>query len=540
MHMKKKIYEAPEEISPDMDAEVVFVPPRGTPFWKKLLSYLGVWLIIITIACMLMWSVMSQYEAALPHTAMDEYIQSSRQEMFFLSISKMFNGIDNKFESAYDVSSKLSKEYSGTLTYTKLTSEYTHENPVYIIKHGGENLFKVTLEEGLETGFMKFKDYRVKSIELVKSDLFTFKSYKIVFASNMLVHINNTSLGTTLADLERVDIFGADDYYGIVVKNFAYDPEIVALSYVYADTPEKVISARRVGDYYIFEREGEEMHTLTITAPTEAEVAIDDKVVTSEFATEQYVADNGQSITVYTVPTVFNAKNLTVKLNGKPLEVKQDGLTFTTSLTDAECVAVVPHGAALMQNGKEFDASFITNSDAMWHSDFDEIKNYPTAVEYTVNASASSLCATLDGKELTAYTDGDRIVFTDAASEALKDEYSKNATDFVYQYLYYSTQGYRDTDANLANTLKLVAPSSPLYSYLKLANVGIEYKSPQNMTVEYITADSFIPYGDDTFVCDVSYKAVLKDSISEVVEENVIRLIFIKSGGKFMPAKFIL
>ena len=538
--MKKKIYEAPEELSPDMDAEVVFVPPDGTPFWKKLVSYFGIWLIIIAVACIFLWSVLSQYEASLPQTAIEEYLQSSRQEMFFLSISKMLGDVDNKFENAYDVSSKLSKEYSGTLTYTKLSAEYTHENPVYIIKHNGENLFKVTLEAGSETGFMKFKNYNMKSIELVKADVFTFSSYKRVFAANMLVHINNVSLGTDLTDFEKVDIFGADDYYGIIVKNFAYEPEIVALSYIYEEEPDRVISAKRVGDCYILERAGEEMHTLTITAPSEAVVAIDGKAVASIFATEQYVTDDGLSMTVYTVPTVFNAEKLTVTLNGKPLEVKQDGLTFTTSIADAECVAVIANGAALMKNGEEIDASYITNSTAMWHSDFDEIKNYPTAVEYTVKAAASSLSATLDGKELTAYTDGDRIVFTDGASDSLKDEYSKNATDFVYQYLYYSTQGYRDTDTNLANTLKLVAPSSPLYSYLRLANVGIEYKSPQNMTVEYLTADNFIPYGDDAFVCDVSYKAVLKNSVSEVVEENVIHLIFIKSGGKFLPAKFIL
>lgn len=538
----KDFYEVPEVITPDMAAELVFVPPQGTPFWKKLLCYSAVWLVIIAIACSIMWSVMSQYEAAQPKTAMDEYILSSRQEMFFLSISDMFDKIDNRFESAYDVASKVSKEFAGELTYTKLATEYTRENPVYIIKHNGENLFKVTLEEGEETGFMKFKEYTVKSIELIKSDIFSFSSYKLVFAANMLININNVSLGTSLADFERIDLFGVDDYYGIVVKNFTYEPEIVALSYVYEDTPEKVVAAKRVGDYYIFEREDEEFSTLTISAPAEAVVTIDGKAVTSFFASEQYQAEDGQQMTVYTVPTAFNAEEITVTLDGKPLELIRDGLSFTTNVAGAECVVTVPHGATLMSHGVEIDPSYITDSAALWHSDFDEIRDYPTAVEYTLGgvSSAASLSATLGGEQLVAYTDGDRIVFTSGESEELRSKYAEKAEDFVYQYLYYSTQGYNNTDANLANTLALVAPSCPLRNYLKLANVGIEYKSPQSMAVEYITADNFVPYGDDAFVCDVSYKATLKTSVSESVEENVIHLIFIRSGGTFLPSKFIL
>lgn len=540
----KKFYQSPkafpEVITDDMSAEIVFVPPAGASFLKKLLCYIGIWLCVILVAVGVMWSIMTQYEAALPSTAMDEYLLSSRQDMFYFAISNIFNSIDNRFEKPYDVASNLAKEYAGTLTYNKLSTEYTQNNPVYIIKHNGENLFKVTLEEGDKTGFMNFSDYQLKSIELVKSDIFSFKSYKIVFASNMLVNINGISLGTTLADFEAVDLFGADGYYGITVDNFSYEPEIVALSYLYENSADSVVIAKRVGDYYIFERENEEFYTVTVTVPSGAAVAIDGKAVSSSFITEQYVAEDGTEMSVYTIPTVFTAETIAATLGGKPLELTQDGFNFSASVTGEECTVTVPHGAKLFVNGKEVSDSYITNTSAIWHSDFDEIDDYPTATEYTLYAYAESLTATLDGKELTAYTDGEKTVFTEAESEDLAKAYSDSATEFVHQYLYYSTQGYRNTDQNLADTLALVAPSSPLRSYLKLANVGIEYKTPQTMSVEYITADSFIPYGDGAFVCNVSYKATLNNSVSEVVEENVIHLIFIKSNGKFLPAKFIL
>lgn len=537
----KEFYKPPEVITPDMEAELIFVESEKTPFWKKLLIYCAVWLVIICIACGFMWSVMSQYEASLPTTAMDEYIVSSRQDMFFFATSSLLDEIDNKFENSYDCASKLSKNYSGTLTYTKLTTEYTYENPTYIISHNGENLFKVTLEHDEETGFMKFKKYAVKSVELLKPDLITFDSYKIVFASNMLVHINNTSFGTSLDEYERVDIFGRSDYYGIVVDNFVHEPEVVALSYIYEEAPEKVITAKRVGNYYIFERDGEETSTLTITAPTDAIVSIDEKQVSKLFATKQYTAGSTE-MTVYTVPTVFEAKKITVTLDGKPLELIQNGLSFTAAVDQVSYTVTIPHGAELFIDNKKADASLITDESAMWHSDFEEIKNYPTATEYTLSNETphSSLSATLDGEQLVAYKDGNSIAFTSGNSTKLYEEYSDNATEFVHQYLYYNTQGYRNTETNLANTLRLVAPSSPLRSYLNLANIGIQFNSPKKMDIEYLTADNFIPYGDDAFICDVSYKVTLDDSINVVVEENVIRLIFVKSGGRFLPAKFIL
>ena len=227
----------------------------------------------------------------------------------------------------YESASKLSKKFNGTLTYVA-ADEYTDEKPVYIIRHDGENLFKVKLEKDTETGFAGFKNYTVTKTELIKSDFISLKSYKLIFAANMLIHINNKSLETSLDGFERVDIFGRSDYYGIVLSGFVTEPEIVAVVYKYANSPDKISSPRRIGDYYIFEREGEEMHTVTISAPAEAEVKIDSKTVSKLFETKRYVSDNTEMIT-YTVPTVCAAKSISATLNGEPLEIVQNGMWFT-------------------------------------------------------------------------------------------------------------------------------------------------------------------------------------------------------------------
>ncbi len=323
----KDFYEAPEVVTSDMEAELIFVPPEGSPFWKKLLIYCTVWIVIIALSCALLWSVIGQYEKSLPNTAMDKYILSSRQDMFFHAISSLYDAIDNKYESAYDSASILSKNFNGELTYIA-TDEYTDDMPVYIIRHNGENLFKVKLERDAETGFAGFKNYAVTEVELVKSDFINLKSYKLIFAANMLININNTSLDTNLDGFERIDIFGRSDYYGIVLSGFVTEPEIVAVVYKYANSPDKISSPRRLNDYFIFERDGEEMYTLTISVPANAEVKIDNKTVSKFFETKHFT-DGGKEMVTYTVPTVFAAKTITATLDGVPLELEQNGMWFT-------------------------------------------------------------------------------------------------------------------------------------------------------------------------------------------------------------------
>ena len=540
----KQFYEPPELITPDMEAEIVFVAPAGTPFWKKLLIYCAVWVAIIGIACGVMWSIMRQYEEALPATAMDEYIESSRQDMFFFALSDMFDEIGNRFESAFDTASTISRDFPGELTYSKLATEYTYDRPVYIIKHNGDNLFKVTLAEGEETGFMKFNKFFVDKVELIKPEMFTLSSYKVVFSSNMLIYINNTSLGTNLDKYEKIDIFGESNYHAVNLTNFICEPQIVALEYLNEIEPDNVVDVKRVGDFYIFERKDEPLTTLKITVPTGTTVKIDGKTVSDMFISEAYIEPKTQSeMTVYVIPTVYSVSDVSASKDGEIINlIKEDEYTFSAPLFDKEYVINVPSGAELYLNGSLVDPSMISAEEVMWHSSFDEMKNYPTAVQYTVKGAAASseFTASLNGEQLITHSDNETLVFTEGTSEELKNTYSEKATEFVRQYMFYNTQGYRNTERNLANTLKLVAPGSPLRNYLNLANVGIEFKSPQNMDIEYLEADEFIAYGDDVFTCNVYYKVALNDTVNESVEENVIHLIFTRSGNTFLPAKFIL
>ncbi len=326
----KEFYEEPEFITPDMEAELIFIPPEGTPFWKKLLTYCFVWLVVIIIACGLMWTVLDQYEASLPETAMDEYILTSRQDMFFFAISALYDKIDNRFENAYDSASAISKNFNGALTYEKFDSEYTDETPVYIIRHNGEDLFKVTLEHDEETGFMKYKDYAVNRVELLNSEFLTHNSYKLVFASNMLININSTSLGTELDEFEKVDTFGGENYYGVVINDFIIEPEIVALMYknTYSEFPDKVVTAKRVNNYYIFERDDDQTYTLTITVPANATVQIDGAEVADSFVTKRFTEGDAE-LKVYTVPTVFSHEEVTAAVNGRAIELVNDGYAYT-------------------------------------------------------------------------------------------------------------------------------------------------------------------------------------------------------------------
>ena len=85
----KDFYVAPEAITPDMEANLVYVAPKKTPFWRILLRYCAIWLAVIGVSCGLFLAIIDQYEKSLPRYAMDEYIHSSRQDMFFYAISSL-------------------------------------------------------------------------------------------------------------------------------------------------------------------------------------------------------------------------------------------------------------------------------------------------------------------------------------------------------------------------------------------------------------------------------------------------------------------
>lgn len=509
-------------------------------FWKKMLIYCSVWLVLIGAACSVMWNIMEQYEAAQPWYAVEEYLQTSAQSAFYTALLSAYPDTQNPYESVYEIAGDLSATYGNSLTYTKLIREYTYETPVYLLQSGDTKLLKLTLAQGEKTGFLGLRGYRVQSTELVASELFELRSYGLVFPSGAEVYINGKTLSAdTIAAESAFTAFGNGNYTACMLENFFERPTVKV---VYEGTE---LTESGSGDF-LFDNPENALRTLTITAPADAIVRIDGKRVSEYFRTGATVSEPDPfgttlELCTYTVPTVSGEGLVTVTLDGVRLSAQQSENAWTAQPTTQSCTVVLPRDAVLYANGNAVDASFITAEDTVWSSAFEGVRNYPRAVTYTLSFYAQpELTATLNGTSLVETKDGEHTVFVAVADETLKETYSTQAINFMNAYLYYTTQGYSNTRANLDAVKAHVANPSPLYTNLERSYIGYYYISPQKMTVESMTVDNFIPYGEDAFTCELSYKITLKNWVGETTEENTMRIAFAKSGGKFAPVNMLL
>jgi len=518
----------PEEFFED------FYRPRLS-FGQKLIIYILVWIALIFGACCVMWNVMQQYEEAQPWYAVEDYLASSGQTAFFMALNKAYGDSANKYESLYEVASDLSQKYSGRVTYKKLVREYTYENPVYLLCCGDENLLKVTLQRGEKTGFVGLLGYEIRTVELVNTDILSFLDFALVYPTGASVKVNGKDFSPEVTD--RYAVFGSEEYTVCMLENLLDRPTVKV-------TFNGAALAAEEGEHFIFDYPEKKLHTVNITAPSDAYVFLDGRRVPNGFISDTFESEpdrfgNTVSLTSYVIPTVVGEATASASLDGEQLVAATDENTYTYAHTTVECTVIVPSEATLYANGEALGKSENT---AVWRSDFEGVDGAPYASEYVFTDiyAMPEFTAKIGENELSKAVDEEKTVFLSPTSEELKEAYTDKAIAFMNAYLYYTTQGYSHTRANLNAAKAHVAYPSPLYTNLERSYIGYYYIAPQQMTVDYMEVDNFIPYGEDAFTCELSYKLTLKNWVGEAVDENTMRIAFARRGNTFLPVNMLL
>lgn len=533
--------EETEESAPESAAAE---PEKKRPrmaFWKKLLIYCSVWIVLTVAACGVMWDMMVQYEEAQPWFAVEEYMETSVHSAFYTALLNAYPDVQNNYEPIYEIARTLSARYSGSLTYSKLIREYTYENPVYLLQSNDQKLLKITLAQGEDTGFLGLRGYEVTGAELVASDLFALRSYGLLFPKGAEVYVNDKKISEELFTEESgFTVFGGKDFSVCMLENFFERPTVKV---VYEG---KTLPADTDGDF-IFDSPEAKLQTMTLSVPENAILRISGKRVSDYFLTETgpSVPDRfGQTVPMntYVVPTICGEPTFSVTLDGVPLKSEQINDFWSAFPPTVDCTVVIPKNGLLYANGIAVDASLITETDLVWVSAFAGVNNAPLADRYTLTDlyAIPSLTATLGENALTQAKDGENIVFVASPSETLKEQYTKQTIDFMNAYLYYTTQGYSYTRRNLNAAKAHVAYGSPLYKNLESSYIGYYYIAPQQMTVESMTVENFIPYGEDAFTCELSYKINLKNWVGETTEENTMLIAFARGKNTIAPANMLL
>lgn len=539
----KETYTEPKEYLAE-DIEAAALPEKKKmPFAAKLGIYVAVWLVVIAIACGVMWNVMQQYEAAQPWYAVEEYCKTSTQSAFYTALLEAYPDVENPYESIDEIAGDLSAKYGATITYSKLIREYTYESPVYLLQSGDTKLLKLTLESGEKTGFLGLVGYRVRSAELVDGELLALSSYGLAFPKGAEVYVNGKPLTEeTLAVTGAFQTFGSDDFSVCMLENFAQRPT-VKVTY----NGEELTAVDTQNGDFVFDYPESKLHTLTVQAPVGAVLKLGDTRVSEHFVTGSATAvpdrfGAAAAMQIYTIPTVCGEHTVSASVGGEVLTVGDAGGIFVAMPQKETCSVVLPSGAQLYANGSAVDLSAIPAEETAWLSDYALLKNYPAATVYhfTDLYELPAFTASLDGAALTELCDGENITFVAAASEELKEKYTDQTVKFMNAYLYYTTQGYSNTRENLNAVKAHVAYGSPLYKNLESSYIGYYYIAPQRMTTEYMQVDNFVPFGSDAFTCELSYKIILKNWVGETTDENTMRIAFARSGNTFAPVNMVL
>ena len=179
-----------------------------------------------------------------------------------------------------------------------------------------------------------------------------------------------------------------------------------------------------------------------------------------------------------------------------PLLARQEADDYRFDAPAASYTLLAPANAKVFANGKALSDDQITAVDALWKSEFSGLSAAPSATEYTLSNlyAPPVFTAAADDISLDVIPDGaGRYTCIFPADEALQAAYATQAVDFVKAYLHYTTQGYRNTQANLDAVLALTRYPSPLYKNLKNSYIGYMYIAPQAMTLEAIEAKILSP-----------------------------------------------
>lgn len=144
---------------------------RLSRFSRFLLIYAAVFLVIIAIGLTFFWKYIAAYEISRPENAMNDLTLLMSDNNGTENLEKYFEV--SEFEDKDAVIDKIySTHLQGqTYTYRKMPGEYSDDSPVYILRSGTTDLFKVNLQQnGDNAAGYGFQLWEVSAIALLKDN----------------------------------------------------------------------------------------------------------------------------------------------------------------------------------------------------------------------------------------------------------------------------------------------------------------------------------------------------------------------------------
>ena len=171
----------------------------------------------------------------------------------------------------------------------------------------------------------------------------------------------------------------------------------------------------------------------------------------------------------------------------------------------------VPAGCDVIVNGRELGDAEMVSTASAYPELFESRTDAPVVCVYTLGqlfAPVSDVKFLFAGKEILAeiVSTDRKVTYTVEYPCVSMPTVEEFALEFCTDYFYYTSNGYNNTDRNLAQVLSYMIPNSSIYNRVKKSKIGIDYVTPvTSHKYHELYAEHTVSVDDDTAICCVYY-----------------------------------
>jgi len=502
---------------------------KKTRFWKVYTIAAAAAAVFLFAGLVVFYAFIASYEKAQPEYTARQYADTLTDD----AVSKWKWDTKPDAVSPYETVEAIRSQYlaalvsiSGTYSVRKDFTQYTAENPVFLILKGDTEIGSLVLSPGGK-GTFGMDRWSVSDASADLSPLIRQKEYLVYVPTGASLTVNGQP--GRQEDRTQTDI--PYKYASRYEANTTRGWELYKISGLCA---EPILSCQLNGEecpaesaennsmYFRFPPTS--LHTFTVTVPENASVTVNgipaDKAdaapdrIPYEYVSAEASLENLPSAVRYTFSGLFSRPEIAGMMGEIPLSFEAAGNSWTASYPDELKYSAeirVPAGASVTMHGTDCSA-FYTHTEDAFPSLSKHISQMPKFDVYTVRglylSPENSVKATLNGTDLPlsqTLTSFDAVItakFPESEHQAVEDL----AMAFTKSYIHYTGQGFNNTDRNLADVLSYVIPKTDTYTRIEKSRIAFIYVTPV-LSSKYKTLDvsAVTCYSDTLYECTVAF-----------------------------------
>lgn len=529
-------------------------------FWKLYFSVFAVCIVFTLAGLGLFWSFIDSYEKAQPENFAASYAAALSVEKLSDLLDESLPDVFSPYEDVNGIRSAYLTSLSainGDFTARKNFLAYTADKPVFYLEKGNTTVAEITLGSH-EDGAFGFRRWKVLS-SVIRTDGWApqEKTYTVFSPKGAIITVNGIAVPTEARTETDVDYGFADAYVspGSVLWDVYTVTGIYGAPDVVCMLNSEWCSALTEGTSILFKYPESMTKTYEITAPAEAQVLVNGKVLDDIYITDtdlpyNYLAAESSLSTLptavtYTLDGLFAQPEIQVSLGETQLAIREKDGKYVADYPDSHlytCTIRAPKGSKVTLHGADCEV-YRVGTEPVFPELSDQISHMPIWEIYTVTglyvSPAEAVSVEREGEFLATIvtTESFDVQCVVKFPEVENSILNERAHDFLMDYIAYTGNGFSNIDANLEKVLAYVIKDSNTYKRIKNSREAIRFVTPVQKTT----------YNKQEIVSSVKYSEGLWEYAIEFdIDQNTagylrkyvgtFSLLFAEINGEWMLA----